>query len=104
MNPITELRKAFPQWHVKDEKEQERFESLEIKKRRGKGTPKKRTAAGKLRAFTIDFNLILTILQSQRNSRNGDRKSSSNITVANFTRYMHSTAGVTWAYDAVCVL
>lgn len=49
VNPITELRKEFPKWYVPDEAEERRTDNLEIAKARGKGAPKKRTAAGEFR-------------------------------------------------------
>jgi len=42
---IQELRKAYPNWTVPDDAEEERLEKLKLKKARGKGAPKKRTAA-----------------------------------------------------------
>ena len=42
---MRELRKAYPDWGVIDEDEDYRVHSLQLKKERGKGTPKKRTAA-----------------------------------------------------------
>jgi hypothetical protein len=45
MNNITELRKAYPELIFDDEKEEERLESLKLKKARGKGAPKKRRSA-----------------------------------------------------------
>ncbi|KAF2669065.1 hypothetical protein BT63DRAFT_478948 [Microthyrium microscopicum] len=45
VHPSVELRKAFPNWKVGDEHEDQRLANIENRKRRGKGTPKKRTAA-----------------------------------------------------------
>jgi small subunit ribosomal protein S33 len=36
------LRKAFPDWDVVDEPEQRRLNSVQAKKDRGKGTPRKK--------------------------------------------------------------
>jgi small subunit ribosomal protein S33 len=46
---IQEMRRAYPDWEVFDEKEIERVQKLERAKARGKGAPKKRrTKAGML--------------------------------------------------------
>ncbi|KAF2423327.1 hypothetical protein EJ08DRAFT_640315 [Tothia fuscella] len=42
---VQELKKAYPDWEVEDEKEDERVEGLKIKRQRGKGAPKKRRTA-----------------------------------------------------------
>lgn len=42
MNPITELRKAFPDWGVRDYDEIMRTRGVEARKARGKGAPKKK--------------------------------------------------------------
>jgi small subunit ribosomal protein S33 len=42
---IQELRKAYPDWEVIDEEEDERVEKLKVKRQRGKGAPKKRRSA-----------------------------------------------------------
>ncbi|KAE9978291.1 hypothetical protein BLS_009473 [Venturia inaequalis] len=44
-NNIAELRKAYPELEFEDEKEEERLESIKLKKARGKGAPKKRRSA-----------------------------------------------------------
>jgi len=42
VRPIQELRKAFPDWEVWDEKEAIREDGIEKRKKRGKGAPKKK--------------------------------------------------------------
>jgi hypothetical protein len=68
MNNITELRKAYPELIFDDEKEEERLESLKLKKARGKGAPKKRrSAAGMLNGPLVAVWLLLTInVESKR--------------------------------------
>ena len=50
---VKELRREYPDWQVFDEEEEERLEKIKLQKMRGKGPPKKRTAAGttKIRRF-----------------------------------------------------
>lgn len=42
---IQELRRAYPDWEVLDEDEEERVDNLKTKRQRGKGAPKKRRSA-----------------------------------------------------------
>ena len=64
MNNITELRKAYPELIFDDEKEEERLESLKLKKARGKGAPKKRrSAAGMLLSI---FMVVIWMLMRCR--------------------------------------
>jgi hypothetical protein len=51
---IQKLRKDYPEFTIQDEEEELRLEAVEAKKARGKGAPKKRTAAG---MFDIDESL-----------------------------------------------
>ncbi|KAF2404817.1 hypothetical protein EJ06DRAFT_579368 [Trichodelitschia bisporula] len=42
---VQELKRAYPTWEFEDEEEDDRLESIKMRKQRGKGAPKKRTAA-----------------------------------------------------------
>jgi len=44
LDPVKWIRKSYPQNLIIDEKEEYRLEQIELRKQRGKGTPKKRTA------------------------------------------------------------
>jgi hypothetical protein len=44
------ISKSYPQNLIIDEKEEYRLEQIELRKQRGKGTPKKRTIEGRCRA------------------------------------------------------
>lgn len=68
MNNITELRKAYPELIFDDEKEDERLESLKLKKARGKGAPKKRrSAAGMLvGVLVIIMRILIMRVESKR--------------------------------------
>jgi small subunit ribosomal protein S33 len=46
LDPVKWIRNAYPQNLVIDEKEEYRLEQIELRKQRGKGTPKKRTIEG----------------------------------------------------------
>jgi hypothetical protein len=47
LDPVKWLKKSYPHALVIDEKEEYRLEQIELRKQRGKGAPKKRTAEGK---------------------------------------------------------
>lgn len=40
-----DLQKAYPEWHMYDEKEEDRLEHLQVLKAKGKGAPKKKKTA-----------------------------------------------------------
>lgn len=48
INVIQDMRKDYPGCMIEDEQQELRLEAVEAKKARGKGAPKKRTAAGML--------------------------------------------------------
>jgi hypothetical protein len=58
---IEELRRAYPDWKVKDEAERARVNKLKIKRQRGKGAPKKRrSAAGMVYSVLLGLCRMLT--------------------------------------------
>jgi Mitochondrial ribosomal subunit S27 len=72
---IKELKKEYPDWVVEDEDEEDRLEKIKLRKMRGKGAPKKRTAAGESENRKVEAVFrLMHASQNPRNSRNGDRR------------------------------
>lgn len=72
MSPIKELKNAYPEWTFPDEDEGMRLESIAARKARGKGAPKKRTAAGmSLFLGSVILEMLTSGVQSRRSLRRG---------------------------------
>jgi small subunit ribosomal protein S33 len=72
---IQELRKAYPDWEVIDEEEDERVEKLKVKRQRGKGAPKKRrSAAGMFCSTLLEYVIWILIRRAIDSKRLQKRK------------------------------